>query len=61
MKLLLTAYEQPFGLKINFHKSKIFCYGEAKEMELQYTSLFGCNVWNTHFVILAFLCIIDSD
>jgi len=30
MKLLLSVFEQLFGLKINFHKSEIFCYGEAK-------------------------------
>jgi hypothetical protein len=31
MKLLLSVFEQLSGLKINFHKSKIFCYGEAKQ------------------------------
>jgi hypothetical protein len=43
LKLLLCAFEQLSGLKINFHKSEIFCYGQAKEMEEFYTSLFGCN------------------
>jgi hypothetical protein len=43
-KLLLCAFEQLSGLKINFHKSEIFCYGAAKEMESFYTSLFGCNL-----------------
>jgi hypothetical protein len=43
LKLLLCAFEQLSGLKINFHKSEIFCYGAAKEMEPFYTSLFGCN------------------
>jgi hypothetical protein len=33
LKLLLCAFEQLFGLKINFYKSEIFCYGAAKEME----------------------------
>lgn len=28
MKLLLIAFEQLSGLKINFHKSEIFCYGK---------------------------------
>jgi hypothetical protein len=27
MKLLLSAFEQLLGLKINFHKSEIFCFG----------------------------------
>ena len=28
---------------MNFHKSEIFCYGAAKEMQDFYTDLFGCN------------------
>ena len=43
LKLLLCAFEQLSGLKINFHKSEIFCYGAAKEMQDFYTDLFGCN------------------
>ena len=31
------------GLKINFRKSEIFCYGQAKEFEDEYIELFGCN------------------
>lgn len=42
MKLLLCAFEQVSGLKINFHKSELFCFGQAKESETQYTKLFGC-------------------
>jgi hypothetical protein len=30
------------GLKINFQKSEIFCFGKAKEEEEQYKQLFGC-------------------
>jgi hypothetical protein len=30
------------GLKINFHKSEIFCFGEAKEMQDEYSNIFGC-------------------
>jgi hypothetical protein len=43
MKLLLTVFEELSGLKINFHKSEIFCYGGAKEFEDDYMELFGCN------------------
>jgi hypothetical protein len=43
LKVLLCAFEQLSRLKINFHKSEIFCYGEAKEMQDFYTDLFGCN------------------
>jgi hypothetical protein len=31
MKIILCAFEQLSGLKINFHKSELFCYGEAKD------------------------------
>jgi hypothetical protein len=34
MKLLLSAFEELSGIKINFHKSEIFCFGQAKEFEL---------------------------
>lgn len=30
MKLVLCIFEQLSGLKINFHKSEIFCFGKAK-------------------------------
>jgi len=43
LKLLLCAFEQLSGLKINFHKSEIFYFGAAKEMKDTYTNLFGCN------------------
>jgi hypothetical protein len=43
MKLLLCVFEQLSGLKINFRKSEIFCYGEAKHYEQEYTRLFGCD------------------
>jgi hypothetical protein len=33
MKLILCGFEQLFGLKINFYKSEIFCFGQAKEQE----------------------------
>jgi hypothetical protein len=42
MKLILCIFEQLSGLKINFHKSEIFCFGKAKEVEDQYTQIFGC-------------------
>ena len=42
MKLILCMFEQLSGLKINFHKSELFCFGKAKEDEDQYRNLFGC-------------------
>ena len=43
MKTILCAFEQLLGLKINFHKSEIFFFGEVKNYESQYMELFGCN------------------
>jgi hypothetical protein len=37
------------GLKINFHKSEIFCFGQAKDEEDQYERLFGCQVGSYPF------------
>jgi len=42
MKLLLYAFELASGLKINFHKSELFCFGTAQENIEIYTELFGC-------------------
>jgi hypothetical protein len=42
LKLLLIAFEELSDLKINFHKSEVFCFGEAKDNESQYEQLFGC-------------------
>jgi hypothetical protein len=36
-------------LKINFHKSEIFCFGKAKEEEEQYKQLFGCETGSLPF------------
>jgi hypothetical protein len=52
IKLLLTVFEQMSGLKINFHKSELFCYGVAKEYELQYSHLFGCGIGTLPFMYL---------
>jgi hypothetical protein len=55
MKLLLCAFELLSGLKINFHKSELFCYGEAQQMEGQYTSLFRCGLGQCPFWYLDIL------
>jgi hypothetical protein len=52
LKLLLTVFEQMSGHKINFHKSEIFCYGQAKEFEDEYVELFGCDVGEYPFKYL---------
>jgi hypothetical protein len=32
MKLFLCSFDQLSGLKINFHKSEMFCYDSAREL-----------------------------
>lgn len=43
IKLLLFVFEQLSGLKINFYKSELYCFGEAKDFENEYMELFGCS------------------
>jgi hypothetical protein len=42
LKLVLSAFEKLSGLKINFHKSELFCFGETKDLLPDYVELFGC-------------------
>jgi hypothetical protein len=44
MKLILCVFEQLSGLKINFHETELFCFGETKQCEQQYAQLFGCSI-----------------
>jgi hypothetical protein len=41
LKLILSTFEQLSGLKINFHKSELFCFGEAQDEANVYAGLFG--------------------
>ena len=52
MKLILCIFEQLSGLKINFHKSEIYCFGKANEAESEYTQLFGCELGSLPFTYL---------
>jgi hypothetical protein len=47
IKLILAAFEQLSGLKINFHKSELFYFGEAQDSAALYAELFGCGVKNS--------------
>jgi hypothetical protein len=38
----LAAFEQLLGLKINFHKSEFYCFGEAQDEANLYVDLLGC-------------------
>jgi hypothetical protein len=40
-KLILSAFEQLTGLKINFHKSELFFFGDAQDKVNGYATLFG--------------------
>lgn len=42
--MLLTAFEKLSGLKINFSKSELFCFGHAQECQEQYSNIFGCRL-----------------
>ena len=52
MKLLLCVFEQLSGLKINFHKSELFCYRAAKDNQNEYAQIFGCNIGSFPFTYL---------
>jgi hypothetical protein len=40
IKFILCLFEQISGLKINFHKSEIYCLGAAKEKAQYYSEIF---------------------
>jgi hypothetical protein len=42
LKLVLCTFEKLFGLKINFHKSELFGFGETRDRIADYVDLFGC-------------------
>jgi hypothetical protein len=42
LKLILAYFEQLLGVKINFYKNKLFCFGEAQDAAHIYVELFGC-------------------
>ena len=44
LKMLLCAFEELSGLKINFHKSELFCFGDAAESAPEYVDIFGCQL-----------------
>jgi hypothetical protein len=45
LETITVCFQEIVGpQKINFQKSEIFCYGQAREMEVQYTELFGCGL-----------------
>ena len=55
MKLILCLFEQLSGLKINFHKSELFCFGKAEDEQDTYRQLFGCELGSLPFSYLGIL------
>jgi hypothetical protein len=42
LKIVLNTFEKLSGLKINFHKSELYCFGNAKSRTVSYGEIFGC-------------------
>jgi hypothetical protein len=55
LKVLFCAFEKLSGLKINFHKSETYCFGEAKGVQDQYSAIFGCQSGSVPFKYLGIL------
>jgi hypothetical protein len=54
LKLILADFEQLLGVKINFHKNKFFCFGEAQDAADLYVELFGSGKASFLFGICGF-------
>jgi len=57
LKLVLCAFEQLSGLKINFHKSELFLYGEAQSLYKSMLRFSGVKRGHCLLDIGGFLCI----
>ena len=49
---MLCVFEQLSGLKINFHKSELYCFGKANDRVDQYSQILGCGVGKYPFKYL---------
>lgn len=54
MKLLLCAFEQISGLKINFYKSELLCFGDAQDSLYTYLVLFCCKHGGSTFELFRY-------
>ena len=52
MKLILAFFEHLSGLKINFHKSELYCFGKAMNEQQQCRNIFGCEPGSLPFKYL---------
>jgi hypothetical protein len=44
LKLTLSTFEKLSGLKINFPKNELFCFGDAQDDANMYAEIFGCGL-----------------
>jgi hypothetical protein len=44
LKLILSVFEKLSGLKINFHKTELLCFGEDQDEANLYAKFFGCEL-----------------
>jgi hypothetical protein len=52
IKFILFLFEQMYGLKINFDKSEVFCFGEANDVKNLYANIFTSPISNLHMKYL---------
>jgi hypothetical protein len=52
MKLVLCIFEQLCGLKTNFNKSELYCFGRAKDLETKCKVLFRCDIGSLPLIYL---------
>jgi hypothetical protein len=60
MKLILWIFWTIIGIKLNFHRSEVFCFGKVKEVQEQYQILFNCESGSFLLDIWEFLSISAS-
>jgi hypothetical protein len=54
LKLILSPFEQLSGLKINFHKSELFCFGDAQVGQIYKPNFLAVVLVRFQFAIWAF-------
>jgi hypothetical protein len=61
LKLIISAFKQLSGLKINFHQSEFFCFGEVKDDANLYAKLSDVGLEVFQLAILAARYIIGGS
>jgi hypothetical protein len=55
MKLVLCVFEHFSDIKINSHKTELFCHGATKDFEEEHSQIFGCSTGNFPSIYLVIL------